>query len=325
MDAEQANTGEVDPWVAAMRRGDFSRACEISDAILRERQASGATCYDWPRHLQYVWTGAPLAGKRVLVRCYHGLGDTIQFIRFAAPLRRIAREVLVWVQPPFVDLMAGAAGVDRVLPLHDGAPEADYDVDIEIMELMHALRADEKLIRCGVPYLWPPALARMAGSLPSGPRVGIVWQAGEWDARRSLPAALVAELQSRLHFPLLSLQLDAGADAAAIGALDVSTADINRLACLIAELDLVISVDTMVAHLAGALGVPVWTMLRADCDWRWMQQETQSVWYPTMRLFRQAQDGIWQSIIPSIAAALRTRFPTSQTGASSREQVSLLT
>ena len=93
---------------SAMRRADFARAWEISDAVLRQRLLRGGGCADWPRHLQYVWTGRPFANKRVLIRCYHGLGDTIQFIRFAEPLRAIAREVIAWVQPCLLPLIAAA-------------------------------------------------------------------------------------------------------------------------------------------------------------------------------------------------------------------------
>lgn len=82
-----------------MRRGDFAAAWAISDQVLRRRIESQQSCEDWPRHLQYVWRGAPLRGKRVLVRCYHGLGDTIQFLRFAAPLRGLAQHTLFWIQP----------------------------------------------------------------------------------------------------------------------------------------------------------------------------------------------------------------------------------
>lgn len=109
-----------DRWTQAMRRGDFAAAWRISDNVLRTRMSRGETCWHWPRHHQFVWSGAPLAGRRVLVRCYHGLGDTIQFIRFAAPLRRQASGVIVWAQPALMPLLAGAEGVDEVLPLHDG-------------------------------------------------------------------------------------------------------------------------------------------------------------------------------------------------------------
>src|SRR5205809_1886740 len=133
----QSDESQHKAWVAAMRRGDFERAWQISDLHLRDRLADGEPCWNWPRHLQPIWRGTPLAGRRVLVRCYHGLGDTLQFVRFAAPLSRVARHNIFWVQPALLGLVAGVAGVQEVLPLHDGDPGIDYDVDIEIMELPH--------------------------------------------------------------------------------------------------------------------------------------------------------------------------------------------
>src|SRR5205085_11298386 len=98
----------------------------------------------------------PLRDKRVLVRCYHGLGDTIQFCRLLAPLRKTAREVILWCQGELIPLLGTLHGVDCLLPLHDGAPEVDYDVDIEIMEIAHALRVDRRHIACCFPYLTAP-------------------------------------------------------------------------------------------------------------------------------------------------------------------------
>lgn len=113
-----------DAWKDRMRLGDFEGAWKISDEVLRSR--TGQPCWDWPRHLQSIWDGRPLAGKRVLIRCYHGLGDTLQFIRFAPLVKAIAREVIVWAQPALIPLLKTAAGIDRLLPLHDGTPEAEY-------------------------------------------------------------------------------------------------------------------------------------------------------------------------------------------------------
>src|SRR3954463_10313085 len=141
-----------DDWTAAMRAHDFARAWEINDRDLAQRIAAGDPKHRGPRHLQHIWRGEPLYGARVLVRCYHGLGDTLQFIRFAAPLRKIAREVIVWVQPELLPLIARVEGVDRALPLHDGEPDVDHDVDIEVMELAYALKATPAMIR-RVPYL----------------------------------------------------------------------------------------------------------------------------------------------------------------------------
>src|SRR5215213_4565042 len=127
-----------DPWIAAMRRGDFAAAWEISDALLETKRAQDHTTV--PRHFQTIWDGRPLAGQRVLVRCYHGLGDTIQFIRYAALLKRIAAQVIVWAQPTLIPLLRNVEGIDQLLPLHDGTPDAEYDVDVELGELPYVFR-----------------------------------------------------------------------------------------------------------------------------------------------------------------------------------------
>jgi hypothetical protein len=257
-----------------------------------------------PRHLQHVWNGEPLEGKRVLVRCYHGLGDTVQFIRFAAPLRRIAKEVIVWAQPELVRLIGTAAGVDRALPLHDGVPDVEYDIDIEIMELAHALRVDTQSVPCAVPYLFPSGRARRPSR--SEPAIGLVWQAGGWDARRSLSASALSALAAVSDVRLFSLQRGpTAADASIIPAQDIGSDDIDEVAATLRSLDLLITVDTFIAHLAGALGAPVWLLLHAHCDWRWMENRPGCLWYPTMRLFRQSNAGDWHAVIADVTAALR--------------------
>src|SRR5437588_313197 len=124
--------------VDALRRNEFEQAWELSDRSLGEYRLSGAIKYAGERHFQRIWQGEDLTKKSVLVRCYHGLGDTIQFVRFAKPLREIAREVIIWSQPELLPLVREVEGVDHVLPLHDGTPDASFDVDIEVMELAHA-------------------------------------------------------------------------------------------------------------------------------------------------------------------------------------------
>jgi hypothetical protein len=293
-------------WIRAMQSGNFARAWEVSDAYLRARLASGMPPHAGPRHLQHIWDGSPLRDKRVLVRCYHGLGDTIQFIRFAAPLRKMAREVLVWGQLPLLPLLATALGVDRVLPLHDGTPDIDFDCDLEIMELAHALRIDEPSIRCAVPYVF---IDEQRTPLPKRRRdlaVGLVWRAGDWDERRSIPVNFLSALPLVSGVRLFSLQCGpATAEASRIPAENVATDDVERTAITLRRLDLMISVDTFAAHLAGALGVRVWLLLHADCDWRWMQHRTDTPWYPTMRLFRQRSPGDWRTVIKDVIAALK--------------------
>jgi hypothetical protein len=294
-------------WTEAMRAGDFDRAWHISDRNLHIHCESGALKHEGERHHQRIWRGESLERKRVLVRCYHGLGDTIQFIRFARPLRKIASEVVVWCQPELVSLLGDVEGVDSVLPLHDGAPGVPYDVDIEIMELAHALRASSRMISDGLPYL--PARERPEYRRSQAPlSIGLVWEAGDWDRRRCVPPRLLGLLASETGAGLFSLQQGPARRAAStIPAQDIATSDINSLAGLIGELDLIITVDTMVAHLAGALGARVWTMLHADCDWRWPARGRNTLWYPTMKLFHQQSSGDWAGVIEEIVDDLKQR------------------
>src|SRR5438270_665433 len=165
-------------WAAAMRANDFARAWTINHRDLARRIAKNAPKHEGPRHLQHIWRGEPLHGARVLVRCYHGLGDTLQFIRFAKPLRHIAREVILWVQPELLRLVASARGVDRVLPLNDGNPDVEYDADIEVMELAFALRATREMID-DVPYLSAKRGTSRFERDPTDRRIhiGLVWRA----------------------------------------------------------------------------------------------------------------------------------------------------
>jgi hypothetical protein len=292
--------------MAAMRRGNFEEAWRISDVHLHGRLADGLPFHVGPRHLQPVWDGSTLAGKRVLVRCYHGLGDTVQFVRFAGPLRRIARHVTVWAQPALLDAVRGAAGVDQAFPLHDGTPQVRYDVDIEIMELAHALRVDRRTIRVPVPYLFKqhrPAIMRSRRYID----VGVVWQAGDWVPERSIAPSLLTPVAQLPGIRLLSLQRGPAAClASTIPARPIGCDDVRKTAILLRNLDLLITVDTFIAHLAGAIGVPVWLLLHADCDWRWMDNGSNTVWYPTMRIFRQPRSGDWRSVIDDVIASVRS-------------------
>jgi hypothetical protein len=286
-------------WLAHMLRGDYASAWEVSDRILRARGAE--LTWHLPRHLQSVWTGEPLDGRRVLVRCYHGLGDTIQFIRYAPLVREIASELTVWAQPALLPLLASMRGIDRVLPLHDGSPDSDYDVDVEVMELPHVFRTTRDTIPSDVPYLHVSPLARRTDDFA----VGIAWGAGDWDERRSVPFELFEALGDVQGVSLRVLQRGPHRAEWREG---FSTLEKERNAYEQAQfmrsLDLVISVDSMPAHLAGALGVPVWTLLHSEPDWRWMSHGDRTPWYPTMRLFRQPTRGDWTSVMARLAHEL---------------------
>lgn len=289
-----------------MLAGNFERAWEVSDAVLQRRLAAGEPCVHWPRHLQYVWDGTPLAGKRVLVRCYHGLGDTIQFVRLLELLHRRARHVTLWAQPALLGLLQSVRGIDRLLPLRDDVPpSSDHEVDVELMELPHALRLTPGRIPARVPYIYvAPARLPASQQAPHGPvlKVGLAWRSGEWLPQRSLPDEIAARLAVARDVQWYSLQYDV--DCTPVPATKIACRDISTLAARMRSLDLVISTDTMTAHLAGALGLPVWTLLPSRCDWRWMSEREDSPWYPTMRLFRQRRVGDWSDVISSVIAAL---------------------
>ena len=247
-------------WFTHMRRGDFAAAWRISDQVLRTHERRR----DLPRHEQAIWDGTPLDAQRVLIRCYHGLGDTIQFARFIPLVERVAASVVVWAQPSLIPLLRTMRTRAEFLPLHDGTPEVEYDVDVEIMELAYVFRVTpETLPR--PPYLFVEPAERPRGG------IGVAWRAGEWDPNRSVPVEMFDGI------PFVSLDRDNP---------DADTP--LKTARLMRTLDLVVSVDSMPAHLAGALRVPVWTLLPAQCDWRWMDGRSDTPWYPTMRLFRYA-------------------------------------
>jgi len=291
----------IDPWFEAMSRGDFAAAWRVSDSLLRATRKQDHTRV--PRHEQSIWDGRPVAGARVFVRCYHGLGDTIQFIRYAALLKRVAAEVIVWMQPSLIPLLREVEGIDRVLPLHDGVPDVEYDADLELNELPYVFRTTLETIPAEVPYLHvEPAALDGKQKL----KVGLIWQSGDWDERRSIPFGVLRPLSAVPGIEWHLLQRHARA-AGWDGEFGVISGGVNPLddARIMRALDLVISVDTMTAHLAGALGRPTWTLLPFESDWRWMRDREDSPWYPTMRLLRQQREGNWSPIIERLVIELR--------------------
>jgi hypothetical protein len=297
-----ASPSDDDPWLTAMRHGDCAAAWHISDAVLRARQTRREDCSRWPRHLQYIWDGTPLEDRRVLVRCYHGLGDTLQFVRLLEPLRQRAREVTLWVQPSLLELLSTVRGIDRLLPLHDGTPQAEFDVDIELMEVAHALRIDLNSVAKRMPYIDVSGGATNATrSLSSLVNVGLAWRSGDWDAERSIPTSVLGSLARVCNVAFHSLQYPLETPPFKSG--NLACKDIAQMAQAMTGLDLVITVDTMVAHLAGALALPTWILLADRPDWRWMEQRTDTPWYPTMRLFRK-QGRLWEAVLDEVCSEL---------------------
>jgi len=274
-----------------------------------------------PPYSQPLWHGAiDPAGKTIFLHSEQGFGDTLQFIRYAKLLAARGATVYAGVPSELKTLIATCPGVARVFDSGDPIPSFDYHCPL--MSLPLAFDTELATIPAAVPYLAsnPDKAAWWRNRLgpTSGLRVGIVW-AG--NARRHNPSVHAVDRQRSLHVeryaPLLALpgitffSLQVGTEAALQAKahpviIDFSTdlLDFSDTAALIGELDLVISVDTAIAHLAGALGKPVWMLNRYNTCWRWLIERDDSPWYPSMRIFRQAQPGDWDEVIYRVRDAL---------------------
>jgi hypothetical protein len=279
-------------WTEAMRAGDWERAWSLCDAALAARDPATRDHPTLPYHERWVWDGRPVDGRHVLVRCYHGLGDTIMFARFLPRLAERAASVTLEVQPRLAFLFERFPGIDRVIPFDVAAPAPPAEVDVEIMELAHALRARPSAVR-------PPYLRVRHAALPGG-TIGLCWEAGEWDPDRAVPPGLLRPLAAAV--PAISL-VSAPADLPVLNP-DGCPFDMATTAALVAGCELVVTVDTMIAHLAGAMGKPVWLLLKHAPDWRWAPETGRSAWYPSFRLYPQPAPGDWRTVADRVAAAL---------------------
>lgn len=286
---------------------------------------------DWyavlARHLPFPrWQGEDLAGKSLLIAIEAGHGDMIQFCRYAALAKAAgARRVGVLCHPGLAILFARLDGCDLAVPLDQPLPDADFDFWVPPLSLPYFFGTRLDTIPAALPYLHPDPdrVARWAPLLdvPGRPlKVGLVWKGSvgfENDADRSLPSlALLARLGGVPGVRFFSLQKGAGEDEAAapppglnLTVLGDRLEDFADTAAVIAGLDLVIAVDTAVAHLAGALGLPCWLLLPwYRADWRWLKEREDSPWYPgVMRLFRQPAMEDWDTVVTRVEAALRER------------------
>jgi hypothetical protein len=297
-------------WLAAMRLGDWEAAWRATDRIELPRRAQQDTpgFQRRPEHLR--WDGTPTAGRVVLVRCEHGLGDTLQFMRFL-PLLQASRLHFL-VQPHLVDLLRGAPGLGEVRNYWTDDPLPPHEVDIEVMELAYALRMTADRLPRPYPHLRAQLRQHEDFTFPDEGRlrVGLLWASSEWDTTRSLPLHDLAPLFALEEVQFFSLQQGEPARDPLLQRLDIElvsprTTGIPAAAAAMCAVDLVICVDAMPVHLAGTLGCPAWVLLKHEADWRWMQGRDDTPWYPTVRLFRQPRPGDWKSVSLQVASSLR--------------------
>ncbi len=279
-----------------------------------------------PDYPQPLWDGSPLDGQTILLTAEQGLGDTVHFIRYAEVLKRkYDCRVIAVCQKVLLPLLGSCPGVD-VLSAQDEEPP-EFDVFAPLLDVPGILGDDSATFPTKVPYLAadPELIEKWNGELGAyrGLRVGIAWQGNpkhHADRMRSVPLVEMAPLGTLKGIQLLSLQKGPGIDQldGARGRMDIvhlgdrldeeSGAFMDTAAAL-KSLDLLVASDTAIAHVAGALGVPVWLALAHVPDWRWLLEREDTPWYPTMRLFRQTGVGDWPSVFQRMAEELLDQFP----------------
>jgi tetratricopeptide (TPR) repeat protein len=330
--------GKLDDAAACFRRA-IDLEPELADAhanrsilwLLQGDFERGWPEYEWRWKLnsldpgggsQAPWDGSPLDGKAILVIADQALGDTIQFIRLAPLVQARGGRVLAMVQPPLRQILWSAPGIDHIVVQGEEPPPFDTYIPLASLPSYLLPRSLEAL-PANVPYLSAaPALVDQwrdeLASLP-GFKIGIGWQGSRQNAtdrRRSLPLVLFEALAQVPGVTLVSLQSGQGTEQIAaladrfrvidFGArLDAEAGPFMDTAAIMQHLDLVVTCDSAVAHLAGALGVPVWIALMLTPDWRWLLERDDSPWYPSARLFRQTKVGDWPDVFERMAAVLR--------------------
>jgi tetratricopeptide (TPR) repeat protein len=279
------------------------------------------------------WDGRPLGGRTLLVHTEQGLGDTLQFVRFLEPARKRVGRIVLECQPELAALLAGCAGVDAVVARGQALPQ--FDVRIALLGVPRVLGTEPDTAEVRTPYLHVPGpllrAARERVAATTALRVGLVWRGDPShpaDARRSIPAHALSVLSDVPGVRYHSLQKrppTSPPDSPAItGLIDLEPllATMAQTAALIEHLDLVVTVDTAVAHLAGGLGKPVWLLCRHESEWRWMLDREDSPWYPTMRIFREPAPGAWPAVLETVRLELEraagAALPASPSGEQAR-------
>jgi tetratricopeptide (TPR) repeat protein len=307
-----------------------ARAQRAQVWLLAGRFEDGWKEYEWrwrckdmiPRHFaQPMWDGSPLAGHTILIHAEQGLGDILHFIRYAALAKNENGTIIVECPRPLLPLLSRCPWIDRLV--ERGATLPTFDVHAPLQSLPRILGTTLANVPASVPYLFADeelvAYWRQRLQALRGFNVGIAWQGnpqGDPYRHRAIP---LREFCPLAHIPgvrLISLQKGAGREQLAGLAdqlpvldwsdeMDINTGPFLDTAAVMKSLDLVISSDTSVAHLAGALAVPTWLAISTHHDWRWLRGREDSPWYPTMRLFRQRAYGEWSEVFARISSELR--------------------
>ncbi len=311
-------------WNKALFRiltGDFAEGWRLYEWRWKDCQKDQVRDFAQP-----LWLGErPLAGKTLLIHAEQGLGDVIQFCRYAPMAAELGAHVVLEVQAPLVSLLATLQGNCTVV--EKGRPLPPFDLHCPVMSLPLAFKTTLASLPAVVPYLHADADKQQAWRRRLGdatqPRIGLVWSGSTThknDRNRSIPLQrLEPLLRLPLEFHALQSEIrpDDAAALAGFGQIHLhrdELGDFSETAALVQQMDLVITVDTAVAHLAGAMDKPVWILLPFAPDYRWMLDRSDSPWYPSATLFRQPAPGDWPSVIAEVGGELRSRYAPQETG-----------
>jgi Flp pilus assembly protein TadD len=300
--------------LALLGMGDFSEGWKEYEWRWKSKEMPNRN-FAQPR-----WDGAPLEGRTILLYAEQGLGDTIQFARYAPLVEQRGGKVLVECQKHLLSLLAQCRGIDRLVPQGESLPA--FDTHAALLSVPGILGTDLQSVPANIPYLsadaerirkWGEELKGLTGF-----KIGIAWQGSKGfkdDSFRSIRLTQFEPLARIGGVRLISLQKGYGAEQVRqvpgwkVMDLGNRLDDFLDTAAVMKHLDLVICVDTAVGHLAGALGIPVWIAISTASDWRWLQQRDDSPWYPTLKLFRQKKRGDWTEVFERMARELETRPP----------------
>lgn len=301
-DYVQARYGRALALLTAGRLEEGFREYEVRHLELAARACS-----------QPAWKGEPIAGKTLFLYAEQGFGDAIQAVRFVPQARQRAARVILECRPELKWLFTYSGCADAVIAHGETIPP--FDCSASLISLPALLGATAASIPRQTPYLSAPSGDEPAPAPAGQKRVGLVWAGNPGhheDAARSLRLEQLTPILQTPGVVFHSLQVPVPPDDEAgfrafpnLVDAGARCQDFVDTATALRQMDLVISVDTAVAHLAGALAKPVWTFLPYAADWRWFLDRTDTLWYPTMRLFRQARPGQWEPVIARVAAELR--------------------
>lgn len=296
-----------------LQAGDFARGWDEYEWRLKLPELAPF----WPYAGRPRWDGSDLGGKTILLYAEQGFGDALQFVRYAPLVAQRGAKVILSCSSKLIPLFSSAAGVSA---MHDAAtPPPGFDVCCSLLSLPRVFGTTLETIPATVPYLHPlpEAAERWRSKISAagpGLKIGLYWSTeskNRMTPLRSLDLDMLAPLSAVPGVVFFSLQRGAAAAQAqkpprGMRLIDAAAElkDFADDAALLASLDLVISINTSTAHLAGALGRPIWTLVHYPPDWRWLDGRDDSPWYPTMRLFRRGRSDSWQDVIARVARAL---------------------